>query len=79
LPEPASRASGPNDFGFFLSEFPPGYPKGMCSDHHWFAETSKGVPTIRVGTPDAPHLELPTAFAKSFFSKITAKKPLPGG
>jgi hypothetical protein len=59
--------SRPNDFGFFLSELPPGYPKGMRSDHHWFVETSKGVPTIRAGTPDTRHLELPAAFAKSIF------------
>jgi hypothetical protein len=65
-----------NDFGFFLSELPPGCPKGMSSDHHcwletWFLETRKGVPTIRAGTPDAPHLELPTAFAKGFFMPIS--------
>jgi hypothetical protein len=52
---------------FFLSEVPPGYPKGMRSDHHWFLETSKGVPTNRAGTPDGAHLELPIAFAKGFF------------
>jgi len=37
-------------------------------------ETRKGVPTNRAGTPDAVHLELPTAFAKSFFAKIPRKK-----
>jgi hypothetical protein len=47
----------------------------MLADHHWVVETSKGVPTNRAGTPDAPHLELPTAFAKGFFAKITAKMP----
>jgi len=42
----------------------------MSSDHHWFVETRKGVPTNRAGTPDALHLELPAAFAKSLFAKI---------
>jgi hypothetical protein len=56
--------------GFFLSDLPPGCPKGMSSDHHWFVETRKGVPTNRAGTPDALHLELPAAFAKSLFAKI---------
>src|SRR5471032_3527782 len=43
---------------FFLSEVPPGYPKGMSSDH-LVLETSKGVPTIRAGTPNSAHLEGP--------------------
>jgi hypothetical protein len=51
---------------FFLSEVPPGYPKGTSSDH-LVLETSKGVPTIRAGTPNSAHLEGPAAFAKPFF------------
>jgi hypothetical protein len=47
----------------------------MISDHHWFVETSKGVPTNRAGTPDALYLEPPAPFAKSFFSEIPAKMP----
>lgn len=34
-----------NRIGVFLSDVPPGCPKGLSSDHHWFAETRKGVPT----------------------------------
>jgi hypothetical protein len=49
--------------------------KRMISDHHLFVETSKGVPTIRAGTPNSGHLELPAAFAKGFFTKIPAKMP----
>ena len=61
--------------GFFLSEFPAGFPKGITSDHHRFVETRKGAPTNWVGTPDALHLEPQTLFAKSFFAIIPAKKP----
>jgi hypothetical protein len=68
-----ARQNNRNDGGFFLSELPPGYPKGIRSDHHWFVETSKGVPTNRAGTPDRLHLERPAAFAKALFAKIPAK------
>jgi hypothetical protein len=61
--------------GFFLSELPAGFPKGISSDHHRFVETRKGAPTNWVGTPDALHLERQTPFAKSFFAIIPAKKP----
>jgi hypothetical protein len=61
--------------GFFLSELPAGFPKGISSDHHRFVETRKGAPTNWVGTPDALHLEPQTPFAKSFFAIIPAKKP----
>jgi hypothetical protein len=60
--------------GFFLSELPAGFPKGISSDHHWFVETRKGAPTNWVGTPDALHLEPQTPFAKSFFAITPAKK-----
>ncbi len=60
--------------GFFLSELPAGFPKGISSDHHRFVETRKGAPTNWVGTPDAPHLEPQIPFAKSFFTTIPAKK-----
>ena len=60
--------------GFFLSELPAGFPKGISSDHHRFVETRKGAPTNWVGTPDAPHLEGQIPFAKSFFAIIPAKK-----
>jgi hypothetical protein len=60
--------------GFFLSELPAGFPKGISSDHHRFVETRKGAPTNWVGTPDALHLEPQTPFAKSFFAIIPAKK-----
>jgi hypothetical protein len=64
---------------FFPSDVPPGCPKGISSDHHslletWFLETRKGVPTNWAGTPDLHHLELPTAFAKSLFTRIPVKK-----
>jgi len=59
--------------GFFLSELPAGFPKGISSDHHWFVETRKGAPTNWVGTPDAPHLEGQVPFAKPFFAIIPAK------
>jgi hypothetical protein len=49
----------------------------MRSDHHWFVETSKGVPTNRAGTPDGLNLELPAAFAKGFFARFPAKIPRP--
>jgi len=45
----------------------------MISDHHWFAETSKGVPTNRAGTPDTLYLERLGTFAKAFFAGIPAK------
>jgi hypothetical protein len=61
--------------GFFLSELPAGFPKGISSDHHRFVETRKGAPTNWVGTPDAVHLEPQIPFAKSFFAIIPAKKP----
>ena len=61
--------------GFFLSELPAGFPKGISSDHHRFVETRKGAPTNWVGTPDALHLEPRPPFAKSFFAIIPAKKP----
>jgi hypothetical protein len=57
------------ELGFFLSDLPPGCPKGMSSDHHLFLETRKGVPTNRAGTPDGAHLEGWGAFAKPFFSE----------
>jgi hypothetical protein len=38
--------------GFFLSELPVGFPKGLSSDHHMFLETRKGVPTNWAGTPE---------------------------
>jgi hypothetical protein len=60
--------------GFFLSELPAGFPKGISSDHHRFVETRKGAPTNWVGTPDAFHLEPQTPFAKSFFAITPAKK-----
>jgi hypothetical protein len=48
----------------------------MISDHHWFVETSKGVPTNRAGTPDPLYyLEPPAPFAKGFFAKIPVKMP----
>jgi hypothetical protein len=59
--------------GFFLSELPAGFPKGISSDHHRFVETRKGAPTSWAGTPDALHLEPWTHFAKPFFTKIPAK------
>jgi len=37
-------------------------------------ETRKGVLKNRASTPDAHHLELPTTFAKGFFSKIPREK-----
>src|SRR5450756_2648931 len=46
-----------NGIGLSLSDVPPGCPKGIRSDHHWFLETRKGVPTNWAGTPDAAHLE----------------------
>jgi hypothetical protein len=63
-----------NGVGLSLSDVPPGCPKGIRSDHHWFLETRKGVPTNWAGTPDAAHLELPASFAKPLFATIPAKK-----
>jgi hypothetical protein len=65
------RALRNSGIGLFLSDVPPGCPKGIGSDHHWlreerFVETRKGVPTNWAGTPDASHLEHPTGFAKPF-------------
>jgi hypothetical protein len=59
--------------GFFLSELPAGFPKGISSDHHRFVETRKGAPTNWVGTPDALHLEPRVPFAKPFFAEIPRK------
>jgi hypothetical protein len=50
-----------------------GFPKGITSDHHAFAETRKGAPTNWAGTPDGPHLDLPTRFAKRILSEISMK------
>ena len=36
-----------DSFGGSLSDVPPGCPKGKSSDHHCFAETRKGVLTIK--------------------------------
>jgi hypothetical protein len=63
-----------NGIGLSLSDVPSGCPKGIRSDHHWFLETRKGVPTNWAGTPDVAHLELPTGFAKPLFATIPAKK-----
>jgi hypothetical protein len=55
---------------FFLSEVPRDIQK------EWFPityvlETSKGVPTIRAGTPNSAHLEGLAVFAKPFFMSFS--------
>jgi hypothetical protein len=68
------RVNQNNGIGLSLSDVPPGCPKGIRSDHHWFLETRKGVPTNWAGTPDTRHLELPGLLAKPLFATIPAKK-----
>ena len=58
-----------------LSDVPPGCPKGICSVHHWFAETRKGVPTNEGRHAQCAHLDLQSSFAKAFFAGIAREKP----
>ena len=58
--------------GFFPSELPAGFPKGISSVHHGFVETRKGAPTSWAGTPDGFYLDLCDSFAKCIRHKIPA-------
>jgi hypothetical protein len=58
-----------------LSDVPPGCPKGICSVHHWFAETRKGVPTNEGRHAQCAHLDLQSRFAKAFFAGFSREKP----
>ena len=59
-----------NGIGLLPFRDPTRASKGISSAHHRFLETRKGVPTNWAGTPDAPHLDLYTRFAKGILAKF---------
>src|SRR5262245_31283133 len=73
-----------NGIGLLSFRDPTRVSKGISSAHHRFLETRKGVPTNWAGTPDTPHLDLWTRFAKgnsqgiAKFSKATTSIPVSG-